>query len=157
LDATLNPKELDPPPTDKEIVDDLTATADSLRKVASDRQGLGAAAARRTAALFTRLAQADPSMRAKAATAFVPPLQLTPEALRQALKPQRITIGNLPAEVKSDLLAADGRARVQLLPNGDPNDNNVLKAFATTVLKVEPSATGAAVSFVESGRTVVRA
>jgi len=157
LDATLNPKELDPPPTDKEIVDDLTATAESLRKVASDQQGLGAAAARRAAALFTRLAQADPSMRAKAAATFVPPLQLSLEGLREALKPQRIAIGNLPAEVKSDWLARGGRARVQLLPNGDPNDNNVLKAFATAVLKVEPSATGAAVSFVESGRTVVRA
>jgi uncharacterized protein len=157
LDATLNPKELDPSPTDKEVVDDLTATADSLRKVASGQQGPGAAAARRAAALFTRLALADPSMRTKAASTFVPPLQVSLEGLRQALKPERITIGNLPAEVKSDWLTGDGHARVQLLPNGDPNDNNVLKSFATTVLKVEPSATGAAVSFVESGRTVVRA
>jgi uncharacterized protein len=157
LDASLNPKELDPPPTDKEIVDDLTTTADSLRKLASDQQGRGAAAARRAAALFTQLAQADPSMRAKVASTFVPPLEVSLEGLRQALKPERITIDNLPAEIKSDWLAGNGHARVQLLPNGDPNDNTVLKSFATSVLKVEPSATGAAVSFVESGRTVVRA
>jgi len=46
---------------------------------------------------------------------------------------------------------------VEVLPKGDPNDNDVLRAFANAVLKVEPSATGAAVSFLESGRTIVRA
>jgi len=44
-----------------------------------------------------------------------------------------------------------------VLPKGDPNDNDVLRAFANAVLKVEPSATGPAVSFLESGRTIVRA
>ena len=157
LDATLNPKELDPPPTDKEIVDDLTATADSLNKMAGDQLGPGAMAAKRAAALFTQLAKADPSMRAEAAATFVSPLPLSFEGLRAALKPEKITIDNLPAEIKSDWLANNGHARVQLLPNGDPNDNNVLKSFVAAALKIEPSATGVAVSFVESGRTVVRA
>jgi uncharacterized protein len=155
VDATLNPKDLDSAPTDRDNVDDLTATADSLRKIAGDQQGPGAVTARRAADLFSRLAKADPSMRAKAAATFVPPLQVSLDALREALKAQKITIDNLPVEVKSDWLGKDGHARVQLLPKGDPNDNNVLRSFATAVLKIEPSATGAAVSFVESGRTVV--
>jgi uncharacterized protein len=157
IDATLNPKDLDQPPTDNDNVDDLTAVADSLRKIAGDQQGPAAVAAKRAADLFSRLAKADPSMRAKAAAAFVPPLQASLDELRQALKPEKITIDNLPVEVKSDWLAKDGHARVQLLPAGDPNDNNVLSSFATAVLKTEPSATGAAVSFFESGSTVVRA
>jgi uncharacterized protein len=157
VDATLNPQDSDPPPTDKDNVDDLTATADSFRKIAGDRQGPGAAAARRAADLFSRLANAAPSMRAKAAAVFVPPLQILLDGLREALKAEKITIGNLPAAVKSAWLAEDGHARVQLLPKGDPNDDSVLSSFATAVLKIEPSATGAAVSFVESGRTVVRA
>jgi uncharacterized protein len=157
LDASLNPKDLDSPPTDQDSVDDLTATADFLRKIAGDQQGPGAAVARRAADLFARLATAEPAMRTKAAAVFVPPLQASLDGLRQLLKPERITIDNLPAEIKDDWLAKDGHARVQLLPKGDPNDNNVLRNFATAVLKVEPSATGAAVSFVASERTVLAA
>jgi uncharacterized protein len=157
LDATLNPPQLDPSPSDGDNVDDLTATADSLRKIAGDQQGPGAAAARRAADLFTRLAEAAPSMRAKAADVFVPPLQVSLDGLRRALKPEKVTIDNLPAEIKDNWLAKDGHARVQLLPKDDPNDNKVLRNFATAVLKVEPSATGTAVSLVASERTVLGA
>jgi hopanoid biosynthesis associated RND transporter like protein HpnN len=157
LDATINPKEIDPPPTDQETIDDLTATADSLVRVAGDHPGTGADAARRAAGLFRRLANADQATRTKAAAVFVPPLQLSLNDLRQALKPTKITVDNLPADLKSDWLASDGQARVEVLPKGDPNDNDVLRGFANAVLKVEPSATGAAVSFLESGRTIVRA
>ena len=157
LEATINPKEIDPPPTEQETIDDLTATADSLMRVAGDQAGTGADAARRAAGLFRRLANADQATRTKAATVFVPPLQLSLNDLRQALKPTKITVDNLPSDLKSDWLASDGQARVEVLPKGDPNDNDVLRAFANAVLKVEPSATGAAVSFLESGRTIVRA
>jgi hopanoid biosynthesis associated RND transporter like protein HpnN len=157
LDATINPKEIETPPTDQETIDDLTATADSLMRVAADHAGSGADAARRAAGLFRRLANADQATRTKAATVFVPPLQLSLNDLRQALKPTKITVDNLPSELKSDWLATDGQARVEVLPKGDPNDNDVLRAFANAVLKVEPSATGPAVSFLESGRTIVRA
>lgn len=157
LDATLNPKELDAPPTDQETIDDLNATADSLIRVAADRAGSGADAARRAAGLFRRLAGAAPAMRAKAEAVFVAPLRLSLDELRQALKPEQITIANLPADLKRDWLASDGQARVEVLPKGDPNDNNVLRSFANAVLKAEPSATGPAVSFLESGRTIVRA
>jgi len=157
LEAALNPPKLDLSPRDGDNVDDLTATADSLRKIAGDQQGPGAAAASRTADLFTRLAEADPSMRTKATAVFVPPLQASLDGLRRALNPEKVTIDNLPAEIKDNWLAKDGHARVQLLPKGDPNDNKVLKNFATAVLKVEPSATGTAVSLVASERTVLGA
>jgi uncharacterized protein len=157
LDSALNPVALDPPPRDGDNVDDLTATADSLRKIAGEQQGPGAAAARRAAELFARLAGAHPSRRTEATAVFVPPLQASLDGLRRALKPEKVTLDNLPAEIKDDWLAKDGHARVQLLPRGDPNDNNVLRDFATAVLKVEPSATGTAVSLVASERTVLGA
>jgi uncharacterized protein len=157
LEAPLNPPKLDLSPRDGDNVDDLTATADSLRKIAGDQQGPGAAAASRAADLFTRLAEADPSIRTKATAVFVPPLQASLDGLRRALNPEKVTIDNLPAEIKDNWLAKDGHARVQLLPKGDPNDNKVLKNFATAVLKVEPSATGTAVSLVASERTVLGA
>jgi uncharacterized protein len=157
LDPTLNPTKLDPPPSDQDNVDDLKGTADSLRKIVGDQQGPGAEAARRAADLFGHLAGAAPSIRTKATAVFVPPLQTSLDGLRRALKPEKITVENLPAEIKDDWLAKDGQARVQLLPKGDPNDNNVLRTFVAAVLKVEPSATGAAVSFVASERTVLGA
>jgi predicted RND superfamily exporter protein len=56
-----------------------------------------------------------------------------------------------------DWLSPDGTARVKALPKGDPNDTNVLRGFATAVLRAEPSATGGAVSLYESARTVTEA
>jgi uncharacterized protein len=56
-----------------------------------------------------------------------------------------------------DWLSPDGTARVNALPKGDPNDTNVLRGFATAVLRAEPPATGGAVSLYESARTVTEA
>jgi len=84
-------------------------------------------------------------------------LKIALDQLRAGLKAQRITRENLPRDVAADWIAADGRARVEVLPKGDPNDSEVLRKFAVAVLAAEPSATGAAVSYYESGHTIVRA
>jgi predicted RND superfamily exporter protein len=44
-----------------------------------------------------------------------------------------------------------------VLPKGDPDDTNTLRNFVTSVLAVEPAATGPAVLMFEAGNTVVRA
>src|SRR5439155_14649554 len=51
----------------------------------------------------------------------------------------------------------DGHARVQVLPNGDPDDTLALRNFVTAVLAVAPAATGPAVLMFEAGNTVVNA
>ena len=157
VDPMLNPKELDPPPSDAELVEALSGTADSLVRVAGSDQGTGTKPARRLAELLARLAKADPATRNKAEAVFVPPLRLTLDGLRQQLKPQQVTLETLPPELRRDWVNDQGQARLEVLPRGDPNDNDTLRSFATAVLAVAPSATGAAVSFLESGRTVVRA
>jgi predicted RND superfamily exporter protein len=111
----------------------------------------------RLADLLKRLAQSDPAMRERATAAFVPTLKIALDQLRSSLQAQPITTGNLPRDVVEDWVAADGRARVEVLPKGDSNDSEVLRRFAVAVLAVEPSATGAAVSYYESGRTIMRA
>jgi uncharacterized protein len=157
VDAALNPKELDAPPTEEELVTTLTGTADSLTRLAGSDHSRGAMAARRLADLLTRLGKAEPATRAMADTVFVPPLRIALDGLRQQLRPEQITLENLPDDLRRDWVNTDGRARVEVLPRGDPNDNDTLRNFATAVLAIAPSATGAAVSFLESGRTVVRA
>ena len=56
-----------------------------------------------------------------------------------------------------DWIAADGRARIEVFPKGDPNDNEAMRRFADAVLKVAPEATGAPISVLETSRTVVNA
>ena len=79
------------------------------------------------------------------------------DRLRKSLAPETVTTRTLPPNLVRDWMLPDGRARVQALPKGDPNDTNVLRNFATAVLRAEPSATGAAISYYESGRTVTTA
>jgi uncharacterized protein len=155
IDASLNPKETDPPPTDQENIEALASTADTLTKVAGNQQGPGADAARRLADLLARLAKADPAARKSAETAVAEPLRISLHQLRQELNPEHVTIQNIPRELAREWLTPDGRARVQVLPRGDPDNTEVLRDFVTAVLAVEPSATGPAVSLYEAGNTVV--
>jgi predicted RND superfamily exporter protein len=68
-----------------------------------------------------------------------------------------VTLADLPAELRRDWVAADGRARVEAFPSGDANDNVTLERFVAAVGQLAPEATGAPVSIQESGRTIVRA
>src|SRR5262249_104719 len=157
IDPSLNPKQIDPTPTDQENVEALTGTADLLTKVASNEQGQGADAARRLSRLLSRLAQADPAVRKQIETTIVEPLRFSLHQLREELKPQRIAIETLPRDLAREWLTPDGRTRVQVLPKGDPDDTAVLRDFVTAVLALEPNATGQAVALYEAGNTVVRA
>jgi hypothetical protein len=157
IDASLNPREVDRPPTDQEDIEALSSVADALSKVAGNNQGPGADAARRLSELLTQLAEADPLARMRAETAVTAPLRISLDQLRQELKPERITTENIPSDVAGEWVTTDGHARVQVLPKGDPEDTEVLRGFATSVVAVEPNATGPAVFLYEARNTVVRA
>jgi len=117
----------------------------------------GAIAATRFATLLKQLATADPSVRAKASSAFAFPLRYDLDQLRLMLNPQRITLPTLPASLARDWVAPDGKARVQVLPKGDSNNDTVLRDFASAVLAIEPAATGTPVMFQEAARIIVHA
>jgi hypothetical protein len=120
-------------------------------------KGPGAEAARHVSSLLARLAESDVVARNKAETAIVPSLVYDLVRLRDSLEPQAVTIKSLPSDLVRDWISADGEVRVQILPKGDPNDDDVLRKFVTSVLAAEPSATGPAISLYESGRTVIAA
>src|SRR5262249_19417423 len=90
IGPSLNPDGLEPAPSDQETIESLTGTAESLTKAAGTQSGPGADAARRLAGLLTRLAASEPSVRDRAAQAFVPPLQHSLDQLRAELKAQRV-------------------------------------------------------------------
>jgi hopanoid biosynthesis associated RND transporter like protein HpnN len=149
--------EKQPAPSDKEVIAAISAAASDLGKVSERSSGPGAEASKRVSDLLTRLASAEPAVRDKAAAAVVPPLVADLDRLRSSLDPQPIAIQSLPASLVRNWQLPDGRARIQVLPKGDSSNNQVLKAFATAVLQAQPSATGPAISYYESGRTITQA
>jgi hypothetical protein len=157
LGAALNPPRQQPAPTDQENVAAIQAAAEDLSRAAGNANDASAEAARHVSDLLKRLAGADAGVRAKAEAALVPPLIYDLDRLRKSLAPEVVTIKTLPPNLVRDWLLPDGRARVQAIPKGDPNDTNVLREFAIAVLGAEPSATGEAITYYESGRTITRA
>jgi hopanoid biosynthesis associated RND transporter like protein HpnN len=146
-----------PQPTDTESITALNSGVDTLTKVVGSQQGPGAAAAKRLANALSQLAKSDAATRAKAQDVFIAPLKVALDGLRSSLQAEPITDMTLPADLTAQWLKPDGRARVEVYPKGDPNDNEVLRQFARSVLAVEATATGGPISILESGRTVIRA
>jgi uncharacterized protein len=157
LGAALNPQRTRPAPSDQENITAIQAAAEALSGIAGTATGPAADSARHVSGLLRRVASADAGVRAKLKAAVVPPLIYDLDLLRKSLAPQLVTINTLPPNLARDWVAPDGTARVKALPKGDPNDTNVLRNFATSVLRAEPSATGGAISLYESGRTVTAA
>lgn len=155
LEPALNPEQVDPPPSDQDNIASLKSSAEALRRAAGETTGPGADASRRLAAALTKLAGADQALREKAQDVFVRPLLLDFELLRDMLKAQPVTLDNLPADIVSSWKTKDGQIRVEVLPSGDPNDNDTLRKFAAAVLQAEPLATGGPVSILKSGDTIV--
>ena len=157
LDSVLHPPEVKPAPSDADNVEALRNTASALRSAAGANAGGANDTARRLADVLDRLAAADPGRRAAAQTAVTTDLVRLLDQLRTTLSAEPVTRETLPPELVRDWLAPDGRARVEVFPKGDSNDNAVIARFASAVRSVAPNATGTPVIIVESGRTVVRA
>jgi uncharacterized protein len=76
------------------------------------------------------------------------------ERLRLALAAEPVTYDTLPEDLKREWVAPDGRARVEVYPRGDSNDNAVLVRFVDAVQRVVPDITGTALLLQISGETV---
>ena len=144
-----------PAPSDAENVAAIRAAVGELQGFAA--QGGDAAAVNRLAGLLTRLADADPDARMRLQAALIMPLQIDLAQMKAMLAPEQVTLKNLPPDLARDWVAPDGRARVEILPKGDPTDITTLQNFANAVISVEPNATGIPVSLLHSQHTVVRA
>ena len=157
INSALYPAKPAAPTSDAQTINMINSTVNALNTLAGDGTGTGAVQAKRLAAAMTALAKADPSVRQKAEAVFVQPLKTTLDDLRSLLKAQTITRGNLPADLTSDWITPDGRARVDVAPKGDLSDNQVLQNFARAVQAVAPDATEGPISILEARRTVVTA
>ena len=158
IEPSFKPDAAQEPPTDADSVTALNEAVTNLREVAEKHPGgPGGAAAKRLSDLLEKLAAAAPEVRQKVADAFLRPLKTALADLQDLLQAHPVKLADVPSDIAELWRTADGRARVEVLPKGDPNDNETLRAFARAVVKVQPDATGGPVSILESGDTVVRA
>ena len=153
----LNPAAPSAPPTDAQNISMMNSTVDALNRLAGNGTGPGAVAAKRLATDMTALAKADPAVRQRAETVFVQPLKTALDDLRHLFSAQEVTLNNLPASLKSQWITADGNARIDVAPSGDPSDNANLQAFARAVQSIAPEATEGPISILEARRAIVSA
>ena len=159
LEPALNAKPT-APPTDAEIITALNQTATRLQQAAtsaSDKTGPGrpcraASRHRSEPARRGRCGQTGAS-----ATGLCGTVAVALTNLHDLLKAEPVTLETLPDPLIRDWVAPNAEARIELLPKGDPNDNETLRKFARAVLAVAPQAIGGPISILESGRTIVRA
>ena len=90
-----------------------------------------------------------------ATSASLAALKVALEGLRKSLEAEPITDTNLPPDLAAQWIKPDGRARVEIYPKGDPNDNEVVRQFARAVQAVAPEATEGPISILEARREVV--
>jgi len=157
LDTTITPLDMKPPPNREEILASIAVTSADLRKAAVNGTAQGAESAQRLAGALDSLAGEGGAAFDRAEAAFVPGLKTMLERLRTTLSPRAVDMNGIPAALKADWLAQDGRARVQVSVRGDPNDRPTLRRFADAVRSIAPGATGAPITMGESGRIIVGA
>ena len=157
LGPTLQPFDIQPPPSDAQVVASLRQTALDLYAASRAGGGQGAVDARRLSGAVAKLATASPQLRAEAAEMLIPPLKTLLAQLNGLLAAQPITRASLPSDLVRDWVAPDGTARLSVFPSGDSNDNRVLTRFARAVRALAPDAAGTPISIQEAGRTIYTA
>ncbi|BAU92356.1 hopanoid biosynthesis associated RND transporter-like protein HpnN [Methylorubrum populi] len=156
LAPALNPARKPPPPTDAENVKALKETAAALKTIANG-DSAGARAADRLSGTLDTLAAAPAEKREAASVALTTDLKTLMSRLSGLLDPNKITLDNLPKPLKAEWVTSDGRARIEVHPKGDSNDDEVLRRFAKEVQTVDPHATGAPIATTESSYTILGA
>ena len=155
LNPTLDVAEIAAPPSDEETRQALGDAAKAYREMKGDDAEKPKAA--KMAQSLRALADATPERRAEVEKALLSGLKLRLEQIRASLQAQPVSLDTLPQELKQDWIAKDGRARIEVRPSGDPNDNANMQRFAEAVLKVTPEATGTPILIQESAKTIVDA
>jgi uncharacterized protein len=153
LGPTLSPANTKPSPSAEETISAITRAKIDIAAVGAR----GSMAARRLAAdldlVVTRGDDAVPPLEANLSAGI--PQRL--KELRLALSAQPVTLASLPDDLKANWFAPDGRARIEVYPNGNPSDNDVLRVFAAAVRGIAPDSTGTPISIQESAHTVMNA
>ena len=142
-------------PTDEENIGALRNAAEALDAAAGkSAQGTRAAS---LAGDLSQLANATESDRVRATNAFIIPLEMDIDSLRQSLRAKPVDMKSLPQDLLGDWVTQYGRERVDILPKGNPNDDKTIANFARAVLAPEPTASGQAIEILKWAETMIEA
>jgi hopanoid biosynthesis associated RND transporter like protein HpnN len=89
-------------------------------------------------------------------TALIGSLPEQLRILRTALEPGTVALADLPDDLVERMTATDGRARIEIFPAEDLNEQPALEAYVRTVQEIAPDAFGEGLVILETGRVVVR-
>ena len=153
LGPTLSPARVKPAPDDKAALAAIGQCAADVKQVAARGSEPAARLAKALDEALARGAAALPALKANLAEGVDRRL----DDLRLSLEAQPVSLASLPDTLKSEWIAEDGRARVEVFPKGDARNNDVLRRFADAVAQLAPDATGTPVTIQESARTVTHA
>ena len=145
------------PPSDAETVQSLQSASALIAQSLAQQTGVGADALKMIGGAFANLAQAPAQRRVAASDALITPLVITLRNLKDSLDARRVTLADVPPELREQWIAQDGRARIEATPKGDANDNEVLRKFTKAVLAIAPDSAGAPIAIQGAGDTIVRA
>src|SRR5262249_37776614 len=157
LQNTLNPDRIAPEPTPAETKAAIETLVPELSDAARDLDSPAAVQARRLAMLLAALAKAPPVALDGARHALVPPLDTTLRQVRAVLTAEPVSLETLPPALRKAWISADGRARIEVVPKGDGNDNATLSRFVNAVRSVEADATGQPVFIIGAAATMIKA
>ena len=154
---TLNPDRIDPDPTQAETRAAIGKLVPELNDAVRDLDSPVAVQARRLAGLLAALANAPVAALNEAEHTLVTPLETTLRQVRHLLAAEPVNIATLPPALTQSWMSADGRARIEVAPKGDGNDNATLSRFVTAVRSIEPDAAGKPIFIIEAAATMVKA
>lgn len=148
-------------PTSDQIVASIQTFRETLRSLEAppDEAGLADVARRLGAALDRFLVQAatEPAALDALKVSLVGAILDRVERLDRALQAGPVALADLPPGLRDRMLAADGRALVEVLPAEDLNDEAALANFVAEVRTMAPEATGASVYMFEASRAIMAA
>ena len=146
-----------PASSDEATVAALAQASQALAQASGAIDRPVAGAMKNLGQVLQRLAEATPETRQRAQDAVFAYFPRLITSLKTSLSAATITRGSLPADLVADWVAPDGRARIEVLPSGDSNDNVVLQRFAEAVRSVAPDASGPPIGITEAGKVIVKA
>jgi hopanoid biosynthesis associated RND transporter like protein HpnN len=137
---------------DAEAVRAMAACRDKLHSLAASG-GADSPAARLARALDDGVAR-GPAILPPLREVLLAGLEERIAALGELLQARKVTLASLPPELRDSWITADGRARIEVFPQGDARDPDVLDRFVAAVRTNAPDATGTPVTIQEAGRLI---
>lgn len=84
------------------------------------------------------------------------PVPIFLDRLYAGLVPEKITLADIPEELRRRMVTADGQYRIEVYPRDNLRSNKALLQFRNEVKTVLPSEVGMVPEMIESGNTIVR-